>query len=170
MPSTKLYISPGNETVWSHAGADRLLDARGLLYSGGCACGALLDLGPAPRADRYEVELFVDGFSGGDPNMGGIVAVYFIQSEDGVNWDGPPTTAPTVSAQGTVTFAQARHGKFAVAVHVVSTTRTDTMRGRRVLRLTSRYVAPVIVNFADELLNSSGNHRVTLRAIPYEQQ
>jgi hypothetical protein len=168
--TSKLYISPGNPTVWSHAGADRLLDARGLTFNGGVACGALLDLGPAPRADRYEVELFVDGFSDGDPNPGGIICVYFLQSADGVNFDGPPTTAPTVSTEGTVTLAQSRHGKFAAAVQVVSTTRTDPLRGRRVLRLTSRYVAPVVVNFADEVLGVTGNHSVTLREMPYESQ
>ena len=96
--------------------------------------------------------------------------MYVIQSADGVNFDGSPTTAPTVSVQGTVTFAQVRHGKFAVAAAVWSTVRTDTMRGRRVLRLTSRYVAPVVVNFADEILATTGNHTVTLRQVLYESQ
>ena len=168
--TSKLHLSPGNPIVWTHTGGDRLLDARGLTFSGGCACGALLDLGLAPRADSYEVELFIDGFSDGDPIQGYPVAVYFIQSTDGVNFDGAPTVAPTISTEGAVTLSQAKHGKFAVAVRVVSTTRTDTMRGRRVLRLTSRYVAPVIVNFVDEILATTGSHTVTLREVPYESQ
>lgn len=167
--ASKNYIQNETPKVWTDAGGDKLLDLGGLA-SGAVACGAYLDLGAAPRCDVYQVEMFIDGFDTA-PTVGRTVDLFFTQSEDGTNFDGVPTTAPTSSTQGTVTGDQTRNLLYAGSLAAYSTTAGLELRGRFVVRLTSRYVAPVVFNRVDDpLLSTSDAHKITLTPIPYESQ
>ena len=171
MPS-KSYQASEADTTWSDAGttSDKLMDAGALAANGGVVCGAYLDLGVAPRSDIYEAELFIDGFDTA-PVVGEMVELWFTQSDDATDFDGRPTTAPTASAEGTITVDQAMNCTNAVSVRVASTTAGDDLQRRRTIRLTGRYVAPVLINrTADILLSTSDAHMVTLTPIPQESQ
>ncbi len=168
MPS-KSYQASETATVWTDTGGDELLDLGGLAASG-VAMGSFLDLGASPRSDIYEVELLIDGFDTA-PVVGEVVELWFSQSNATTGFDGQVTTDPTTSAQGTATAAQAENCTFACAARVYSTTAGDELQKRATIRLTGRYVSPIIVNrTADALLSTSDAHTVTLTPIPQEGQ
>lgn len=172
MPS-KNYIAPETANVWGESGGSgvtKLLDMGGLAASTGIACGAYLDLGSGSRSDLYEVELTIDGF-GGSITVGTTVDLYFIQSNDSTSFDGAPTTAPTTSAEGTITANQARNGYYAGSVFATDTASGQILRAKFVCRFTGRYIAPVVANRTSQALNNSGDdHRVIVTPIPYESQ
>jgi hypothetical protein len=142
----------------------------GGLASGAVVCGAYLDLGAAPRADLYEVTFKIDGFDTA-PVVGQVVEVWFTQSNATTGFTGAPTTDPTATVAGTVTANQAENCTFAGVARVVSTTAGDDLKAVFTVRLTSRYVAPVIVNRTDDaLLSTADAHTLVLTPIPQESQ
>lgn len=167
------YIAVGADVEWTDAGnsPDKALDLGGLAAAG-VVCGAYLDLGDTPRADIYEAELFIDGLQSGSGVVGSTVDLYFIESHDGTAFDGRPTSAPTDSAEGTITADQLRNATYVGSVSVFDTTEAnDLMQARFVTRLTGRFVAPVVVNRTAVLLNATSDHHfVKLRAIPIDMQ
>lgn len=170
MPS-KSYINPETSKVWTDTGGDKLLDLGGL--TGTPKCGAYLDLGAAPRADMFEVELFIDNFASGTVSVGQTVDLFFTQSNATTGFDGRLTTDPTTSAEGTVSADQVRNLLFACSAVIISATATSNLiQARAVVRLTSRYVAPVVYNRTSSgvLKSSSDAHKVTLTPIPQEGQ
>ena len=169
MPS-KSYINPEASTTWADTGGDKLLDLGGATSSAP-VMGAYKDLGVAPRADMYEVEFFIDELQA-TPTVGEVIDLYFSQSKDGTTFDGEPTTAPTTSAQGTITSAQLSNLLYVGSLVVISVTGSDNnLRGRFVTRLTSRYVSPVVMNRSHEALKAASDaHRVILTPIPQEGQ
>jgi len=169
MANNQINIVYGTQRTWSDAGtsSDELLDLGGLAAAA-VACGSFHDLGASPRPEWYEAELFIDGFDTA-PVVGESVDLYFTQSDGTTGFDGAPTTDPTTTAEGTVTENQLKNLLFVVPAIVVSTTAGDDLRVRAVVRLTSRYAAPVIHNnTADALLSSSDAHMITLTPIPPE--
>jgi hypothetical protein len=172
MPS-KAYIHPETPTVWTHSGGDKLLDLRGSLNQ--IHIGAYLDLGAAPRAYEYEVTIAIDGFDTANQQFSTIL-LFFAESNDGVNFSGLPTTAPTASAEGVVTRDQSRNMISIVQLGLNpnmpnnSATLNGVYRTRGVARLSGRYVAPVVNNLNTNALKSTGNHTITLIPIPMEAQ
>ena len=172
MPS-KSYQASETARTWSDTGttSDELMDLGGLVTDG-VVMGSYHDLGASPRADLYEVELFIDGFDAATPPVvGEVVELWFSQSNATTGFDGQPTTDPTDTVEGTMTIAQAENCTFACAVRVYSTTAADELQKRATIRLTGRYVSPVVINrTSDTLLGTSDAHMVTLTPIPQESQ
>lgn len=171
MPS-KRYIAPENSVTWTNSGGDKLLDLGGLpiTTSSNIAVGAYLDRGSGSRADVYEVEFFINGFDVG-PAVGGAVQLFFAQSNATTGFDGPLATDPTSSAQGTLTDADVLMNlKFAGSVIAYDTSTAQNLLARFRVRLTGRYIAPVVYNRANTLESTADTHRVTIRPIPYESQ
>lgn len=167
--ASKSYMQVETATEWTDSGGDKLMDLGGLAADG-VVCGAYLDLGAAPRADLYEVEILIDGFDTA-PVVGQTIALWFTQSNATTGFDGRITTDPTSSAEGTATAEQASNCLPAGGVRVYSTTAADELQSRRVIRLTGRYVAPIVINHtADALLSTSDSHKIILTPIPQEAQ
>lgn len=169
MPS-KSYINPETTVVWTDTGGDKLLDLGGLSASSGIACGAYLDLGASARADLYEIVMIIDGF-GGAPTVGQTVDLFITQSNNGTEFDGQASTAPTSSAQGTVTTEQTRNMLYAGSAVVHLANASAVLQARFIVRLTGRYVAPVVVNRTGQALLASGDdHEVRMTPVPQEMQ
>lgn len=171
MPN-KVYINTETSRAWSDAttALDELIDCGGLA-TGAVRCGSFHDLGAAPRSEWYEVEFLISGFDAA-PVVGEGVDLYFTQSNATTGFSGAPTTDPTTTVEGTITANQLKNllGPIVSAI-VVSTIAADELRVFAVVRLTSRYVAPVVHNnTADALLSTSDAHTVTLTPIPQEIQ
>jgi hypothetical protein len=169
--ASQSLLDPGSVTKWTDAGntPDKALDLGGLT-TGSVACGAMLDLGAGPRPDIYEMEFKVDGFAT-NPVSGVVVDLFVIQSNDGTLFDGAPTTAPDATTQGTVSAAQVANAMYVASAVTYSTTNTDKLVVRATVRLTSRYVAPVVINRSGVTLLASGDfHYVKLTPIPQEAQ
>lgn len=170
MPS-KSYQASETARTWSDAGttSDELLDL-GSLAADGVVMGSFHDLGASPRSDVYEVELLIDGFDTA-PVVGEVVELWLSQSNSTTGFDGQPTTDPTTTAQGTMTAEQAENCTFACAARVYSTTAADELQKRATVRITGRYVSPVVINrTADALLGTSDAHLITITPIPQEGQ
>ncbi len=105
------------------------------------------------------------------PIVGEAVALWITQSKTGVDFDGRVTTDPTSTVEGVATAEQAGNCLPAGGVRVYSITAADELQCRRVVRLTGRYVAPIIINHTqDALLSTSDSHKVILTPIPQEAQ
>jgi len=170
--ASKSYQASETARTWSDSGtsSDELLDMGGLAASGGIACGSYWDLGASPRADTYEVELFIDGFDTA-PVVGQIVECWITQSNATTGFDGQLTTDPGDATEGTATVAQAENCTHACAVRVYSTTAGDELQKRQTVRLTGRYIAPIVINRTEDvLLSTSDAHMVTITPIPQEGQ
>lgn len=169
--ATKIYQAEETARTWSDAStsSDELMDIGGLAANG-VVCGSYHDLGAAPRADIYEVSFLVDGFDTA-PVVGQMVELWFAESNATTGFDGQLTTDPTDTAEGVATEPQAYNCTFAGAVRVHSTTAADELLRRFTVRLTSRYIAPIVINLTDDaLLSTSDAHMVTVKAIPQESQ
>ena len=167
--ASKSYQQAETATTWTDTGGDKAMDLGGLA-SGAAVCGAYLDLGVAPRADIFEGRLYIDGFDTA-PVVGQVVEVRFTESNATTGFDGAPTTDPTVTVAGTITAAQAENCTFGGVARVVSTTAADNLQAKFRVKLTSRYVAPVIVNRTDDaLLSTADAHTLVLTPIPQESQ
>jgi hypothetical protein len=169
--ASKSYQASETARTWSDTGttSDELADLGGLA-SDGVVMGSYHDLGASPRSDIYEVEFHVDGFDTA-PVVGEVVELWFSQSNATTGFDGQVTTDPTDTVEGTATIAQAENCTFACACRVYSTTAGDELQKRATVRLTGRYVAPIVINrTADALLSSSDAHLITLTPIPQEGQ
>lgn len=166
------YIAPETTTEWTDGDntPDKLLDLAGLTDATGIACGAYLDLGEAPRTLEYEFTLHIDGFASGTALLGETIDLYVIESNDGSNFDGRPSTAPTASTEGTITVDQTRNAKYVGSVRVTTTTEADNLlQGRFITKLSGRYVAPVIINRTGGVPTSSSDyHFVQLTPIPVD--
>ena len=169
--ANKVYINPETAFTWDNAGtgAVNLMDLGGLAAAG-LAMGTYQDLGVAPRSEFYQFEMLIDGFDTA-PVVGEVITLYFSQSNSTTNFDGNPTTDPTSSAQGTITLAQAKNCLLAGVATVYSTTAADELKITGLVRIQSRYVAPVVYNgTADALLSTADAHLVTLTPVPQEIQ
>jgi len=169
--ASKSYQASETPTTWTDSGGDKLLDLGGLAVSGGAAVGAYLDLGVSPRPNWYEVVLHIDGYVAG-PAVGDLVEIWFTQSNSTTGFDGHLTSDPTSSAEGTVTAEQAENTLFCRSLRAVSTTAADELQGRCFIKLTGRYVAPIVVNWSltRGLASSGDSHSVVLTPVPQEGQ
>ncbi|RIK88623.1 MAG: hypothetical protein DCC67_00350 [Planctomycetota bacterium] len=95
---------------------------------------------------------------------------YLVTSRDGTNWIGVTTTALTSSAQGTYTANDSRNLPQACELRPYSLDPANGVRGRAVVRLTARYVAPDVHDYTGRRLKNFGAHTMTLQAIPAEGQ
>jgi len=166
MPN-KVYIAPETAVTWTDTGGDELLDLGGLAAAAG-RVGEQRDLGSASRSEWYEWRFIIDGFDTA-PVVGETIDLYF-GSSDGTNGDGPVTYQDSSdSALSSVNIL--KNLRYAGSCVVVSTTAGDNLMASGVVRLTSRYVAPVVHNnSADALLSTSDAHKVILTPIPPEVQ
>jgi hypothetical protein len=170
MPSKSLQATE-TSTTWTDTGGDKLLDMGGQV-AGTARVGAFLDLGASPRANWYEVVFKIDGFATA-PAVREMVELFFAQSNATTGFDGQLTTDPTVSAEGTLTdLDMTLNLTPATMIRAVSTTAADVIQGRAIIKLTGRYVAPVVVNRSlfDSLNGTSESHTIVLTPIPQEGQ
>jgi hypothetical protein len=168
MPS-KSYQAVETARTWSDLSADELADLSSLA-SDGVVMGSYWDLGTSPRADVYEVEFEVGGFAT-TPVVGEVVELWIAQSNATTGFDGQPTTDPTDTVEGTMTIAQAENCTFVCAARVYSTTAADVLQKRATVRLTGRYISPVVINrTADALISTTLLHQITITPIPQEGQ
>lgn len=166
-----VYMLPETSFTWNNTGggAANLLDLGGLA-SGALAMGSFQDLGSGARSEIYQFEMFIDGFDT-PPIVGETIVLYFSQSNSTTNFDGNPTTDPTVSAEGTITIDQAKNVTLAGIANVYSIVAGDKLKITGTVRLTSRYVSPVVHNnTSDALLSTADNHLITLTPIPPQIQ
>jgi hypothetical protein len=169
--ASKDYIQAETTTQWDDAGTDKVMPFTGLAADA-VVCGAALDLGAAPRPDEFTVEVTIDGF-GTTTVVGEDVPIYFAQSEDGTNFDGSPNTEPTTTTAGAYTTAQLPNllgpVDFLIQTDVTATT---TLKVTSAVRLTSRYIAPVIHNNTADAFatTASATHKVILTPKPREGQ
>jgi hypothetical protein len=167
--ANKDYINEEASTTWNDTTGDKVIPMTGLAVDA-VAVGAFLDLGAAPRADEFTVELKVDGFATAGV-VGEDVPFYFIQSEDGTIFDGVPNTAPlatTAGAMGSARLPNATPVDFAVQT---SNTSTTILKITSAVRLTSRYIAPCVHNnTADVFATTATGHTLTLTPKPRELQ
>lgn len=169
--ANKLYIAEEAVRLWTDAGnsPDEALDLGGLA-AGAVAMGSFHDLGAAPRAQDYMWELRIDGFATA-PVVGEPVLLYLAFSNATTIFDGEPTTDPTTTVEGTMTVAQLRNALFIGAATVYSTTAADELKVSGKVRITHRYVSPVVHNdTADALASASEFHSFKLWPIPPEIQ
>ena len=170
--ASKSYQATETARTWSDAvtSSDELLDLGGLAADG-VVMGSYWDLGAAPRADIFEVELLIDGFDTA-PVVGEMIELWFSQSNATTGFDGQVTTDPTDAAEGTATIKQAENCTFGCAARVyLAGDTTQVIQKRATVRLTGRYVSPIVINrTADALLSTSDAHMVTLTPIPQEGQ
>lgn len=170
--ANKVYIAPEASRTWTDAGTggDELLDAGGLAAAA-LVMGSFHDLGSASRADTYNFEMFIDAFDT-DPVVGETVDLYFCQSNATTNFGGIPGTDPTTTVEGAITLDEVKNCMFAGSASVHTTTAASAiLKITGLVRLTSRYVAPVIHNnTADALLSTSDAHLVVLVGVPSEVQ
>ena len=169
MPSLN-YIQTETATVWTDSGGDKLLDL-GSLGPDGLVMGAYLDLGTISKSDWYEAVLKIDGYSSNRVATD-IIELWFSQSSDGTNFDGQPTTAPGASSQGTITLDQRSNCLPALFIRAYSATLADVIQGRCRVKLTSRYIAPIVIlrSSAGVLQGTGDSHTLTLTPIPQEGQ
>lgn len=166
--ASKNYQASETSTVWTSAGGDKLMDMGGMI--GTPIMGAYLDLGASPRADWYEVVVKIGGGTW-DPDIQDTLEVRFSQSNSTTGFDGPPTTDPTSSVEGTMTIDQVRNCKLCRTLLTTSTTAADVWQCRFRVRLTSRYVSPVMRGSGATPANNTGTlHSITLTPIPRETQ
>ena len=167
--TNKIYIKEETATEWLNTGGNLDMDLGGLAADA-VQMGAFLDLGANPRSQDYAFELLIDGFDTA-PVVGESVDLYFAQSLDTTNFDGNPSTDPTPTAEGVMTTAQLKNTMFVASAIVYSTTAGDKLKITGVVRLTSRYVSPVVHNnTADALLSAGDAHSLKLTPIPLELQ
>lgn len=170
----KVYIAPETTIEWSDSGntPDENMDMGGLSASGGVVMGEYHDLGAGPRADIYEVEFFVDGLGTGTVSVGETIDILISQSNDTTGFDGQPSVAPTSSSEGTITLDQATNAMPIGTVSAFDATEANNLiQGRFVIRLTGRYVAPIVINRTGAAFNASGDHHFfKLTPIPADIQ
>lgn len=170
MPN-KIYQAPETSITWTDAttGGDELLDMGGLA-AGSLAMGSYYDRGAGSKAGKYRYQLIIDGFDTA-PVVGETVSIYISQSDDGTNFDGQPTTAPTTTAEGTITADQVKNCLLVDTATVYSTTAGDELQVSGIVELSGRYISPVPYNkTADALLSTSDAHKFILTPIPDEVQ
>lgn len=167
--TNKIYINPETTITWLNTGGDLDMDLGGLAADA-VQMGAYSDRGAAARSQDYAFELLIDGFDTA-PVVGESVDLYFAQSNATTNFDGNPTTDPTAVAEGVMTVNQLRNTMFVGSAIVYSTTAADELKITGVVRLTSRFISPVVHNnTADVLLGTADAHSLILTPIPQEVQ
>ncbi len=167
--ANKVYINPETTITWLNTGGDLDMDLGGLAADA-VQMGAYSDRGAAARAQDYAFELLIDGFDT-VPVVGESVDLYFAQSNATTNFDGNPTTDPTAVAEGVMTTDQLKNTMFANSAIVYSTTAANKLKITGTVRLTSRYISPVVHNnTADALLSTADAHSLILTPIPIEIQ
>lgn len=168
MPN-KIYQAPETSITWTDTGGDELLDLGGLATNS-LKMGAYYDRGSGSKSGKYRYQLIIDGFDTA-PVVGETISLYISQSNDGTNFDGQPTTAPTTSAEGTITADQAKNCLYVDSATVYSTTAGDELQISGEVYLSGQYISPVVYNkTADALLSTSDAHKFILTPIPDEVQ
>ena len=167
--ASKDYINEETATVWVDSGGDKVIPLSALAADA-VAMGAYLDLGAAPRADRFSLEVLINGFATATV-VGEEVRVFFSQSIATTGFDGAPTTDPTASVAGTITKEQMYNCLPVDVLSQYDTTAGSILKITGIVTLTSRYISPIIHNAtADAFLTSTTTHKLTLTPIPREAQ
>jgi hypothetical protein len=163
--ASKDYIQEEATTTWQDSGGDKPMPFTGLV-AGAVVCGAYLDLGAVPRADEFSFEVVIDGFNAATV-VGEDLPIYFAQSEDGLSFDGVPNIEPTTTVAGAYTKAQLPNllgpVDFLIQTDVTATT---VLKITSVVRLTSRYVAPVMLNNTSDVLATTATATHTFKLTP----
>jgi hypothetical protein len=168
--ASKIYQASETSTVWTSSGGDKLLDMGGQVLTT-ARCGAYLDLGASPRADWYEAVILIGSYATA-PLVTEHAELRFTQSLDGTLFDGQPTTAPTATVEGVVTIEQTLNMILCAAPAATAADTTHSVQGRGLVKLTGRYVAPVVINWSigDAFDNDGTTHSIVLTPLPYEGQ
>ena len=171
--ANEVFQKQGAPVIWSSGGAGEELILSNLSVDG-TAGGSYYDRGDlssTPGPDEYEWEIIIGGFNTA-PVVGETVDLYFSQSNDTTEFDGQPTSLPGDSsgpASGPTTD-MLKNMMYAGSAVVHSTTSTDELITRGVVRFTSRYFFPVVHNNTADILASGDAHILTLTPIFYQGQ
>lgn len=161
MPN-KVYTQTETAQVFTDAGGDVVFDLGGLAADG-VRVSAQLDLGAAPRADRYEWRLIIDGFDTA-PVVGESCDCYLATS------DGTYTDAD-VSGDGAGSVDDLPNLMYLGSAIVQTTTAGDDLVVSGVVEIVARYVNAVVHNnTADALLSTADAHKFILTPVPPEVQ
>ncbi len=167
--ASKDYINPETPTVWVESGGDKVFDLSALA-SLGVEMGAYLDLGAAPRNDKFSFEMLINGFAT-TTVIGEECRLYFSQSEATTGFDGAPTTDPTATVAGVMTVGQLVNLLPVDTLIQYDTTAASVLKITGTVILKSRYVSPVLYNAtADAFATSTTTHKLTLTPKPREAQ
>lgn len=161
--ANKIYTQSETAKTWTDAGGDYTFDL-GSLAADAVRVGAQGDLGAAPRADRYEWRLVIDGFDTA-PVVGESVDLY-LSFGDGTYVDGDVGTGDAAGATDDLPNLL-----FIGSAIVQTTTAADNLIISGTVEIVSRYVSPVVHNnTADALLGTSDAHKFILTPVPAEVQ
>lgn len=163
---TKVYFTPETAIVWTDTGGDEILDL-GSLAADAVRVGEIHDLGAAARSEWYEWKFICDGFDTA-PVVGETVDLYLSFSDQATagREDGDVGVADGAGAT-----ADLPNLRYIGSATVQTTTAADELIVSGQVRITSRYVIPVVHNnTADALLGTSDSHRFELTPIPPEIQ
>jgi len=171
--ANEVFQKRGTPVVWSSGGVNEELILSELAVDGtlGGSYFDRGDLATTPAADEYEWEMIIEGFNTA-PTIGETVDLYFSQSNDTTEFDGQPTSLPgdtTQTATGPTTD-MLKNMMYAGSAVVHSTTTTDELITRGVVRFTSRFFFPVVHNNTTDILASGDDHLVTLTPVFYQGQ
>ena len=162
MPN-KIYTQTKTAKTWTDSGGDYTLDL-GSLAADAVRVGAQGDLGAAPRSDRYEYRLVIDGFATA-PVVGESVDLY-LAFGDGTYVDGDVGTSDAAGATDDLPNLL-----YLGSAIVQTTTAGDDLVISGTVEIVSRYVSPVIHNnTADALLGTADAHKFILTPVPPEVQ
>ena len=165
--ANKVYQNAESAVTWTDSGGDEDLDLGGLSAGSG-RVGSYLDRTASARPSEYEWRLKIDGFDA-SPTVGETINVYLAQS-DGTLHDGPVGFNDTADAALASTNIL-RNLRFVGQCVVRSTTAGDDLVASGRVKLTSRYVIPVIHNNTSvALLSTSDSHQLVLTPVPPEIQ
>lgn len=161
----KVYINAETELNWTDTGGTYTMDLGGLAADA-VRVGAQGDLGAFPHSEWYSWRIHIDGFDTA-PVVGEKVAIYLAQGRSTTDIDGDVGSSDAAGATADLPNLLGPIG-FAT---VQTTTAADNLIASGVVRITSRYVSPVIHNdTADALLSTSDAHVFALTPIPPEVQ
>ena len=161
-----VYFNEGTPIVWRDTGGDKAITLAALAADA-VRVGAQGDLGAVPRSEWYKWRAQVDGFDTA-PVVGETVDFYLSTSDivTAGTEDGDVGIADAAGA--TVDLPNLLYLGSAV---VQTVTATDELMISGTVRLTSRYVMPVVHNnTADALETTTPDHLFTLTPIPPEIQ
>ena len=164
--ANKIYIAEETALDWTETGGTYTLDCGGLAAAA-VRVGARGDLGSGSRSEWYTWRVVVDGFDAA-PVVGETVDVY-LSTSDGTNED---ANVGTSDAGGVV--AQLPNLLYLGSATVQTTTAADQLIASGIVRITARYVSPVIHNKTAVAMyggaTTADNHHFYLTPVPPEVQ
>jgi len=140
MATNAVYEKRGTSIVWTNTGGDKLLNAKALAVSTG-RLGAFLDRGAGAAPAEYEMRVYTQWVA--NPALTDRLRFAVVES-DGTHQDAGVAYHATEDAAITLAALDALfNGVGAVLAHTADANEKGT---KRIVRISSRYVAPAVYN------------------------